>query len=76
MMLKQALLFLHALLAVVLLSQPVALAAAPGVTQPQVDTPKRLLFVGNSYYYGEISKAEAAFLQQVAEETVKKFSGR
>lgn len=31
-----------------------ALAAAPVVKQPQVDTPKRVLFVGNSYlYYGD-----------------------
>lgn len=30
------------------------LAAAPAVRQPQVDTPKRVLFVGNSYlYYGD-----------------------
>lgn len=33
--------------------------------------------VGNTYdYYGRISKEDAAFLQQVAEDTVKKFSGR
>jgi hypothetical protein len=33
--------------------------------------------VGNSYdYYGKIDKATAAFLQQVAEDTVKKFYGR
>jgi len=32
--------------------------------------------VGNSYdYYGEIEKEIAAFLQQVAEDTVKKFYG-
>ena len=28
-----------------------ALATAPVVKQPQVDTPKRVLFVGNSYFY-------------------------
>ena len=33
--------------------------------------------VGNSYdYYGKISKEDAAFLQQVAEDTVRKFYGR
>ncbi|MGE0557437.1 MAG: DUF4886 domain-containing protein [Burkholderiales bacterium] len=33
--------------------------------------------VGNSYdYYGKVSKEDAAFLQQVAEDTVKKFYGR
>jgi len=32
--------------------------------------------VGNSYdYYGEVSKEDAAFLQQVAEDTVRKFFG-
>ena len=29
----------------------VAHAASPAVTQPQVDTPRRVLFVGNSYLY-------------------------
>ncbi len=77
MKLKQALLFLHTLLAVVMLSLPAARAATPGVTQPQVDTPKRMFFIGNSYdYYGEISKVDAAFLQQGAEETLNKFFGR
>lgn len=33
--------------------------------------------VGNAYdYYGKVSKEDAAFLQQVAEDTVKKFYGR
>jgi hypothetical protein len=33
--------------------------------------------VGNTYdYYGRVSKEDAAFLQQVAEDTVKKFYGR
>ena len=33
--------------------------------------------VGNAYdYYGKVSKEDAAFLQKVAEETVKKFYGR
>lgn len=33
--------------------------------------------LGNSYdYYGKVSKEDAAFLQQVADETVKKFFGR
>ncbi len=40
-------------LAVSLLA-PAAFAAAPAVKAPQVDTPKRVLFVGNSYlYYGD-----------------------
>jgi len=33
--------------------------------------------VGNAYdYYGKVSKEDAAFLQQVAEDTVRKFFGR
>ncbi|MBE0622803.1 MAG: hypothetical protein IH605_19600, partial [Burkholderiales bacterium] len=33
--------------------------------------------VGNSYdYFGEVDKETAAFLQRVAEETVRKFYGR
>jgi len=33
--------------------------------------------VGNTYdYYGKVSKEDAAFLQQVADDTVKKFFGR
>ena len=39
-----------ALLAFTLVAQAAA-AAAPTVNQPQVDTPKRILFVGNSYLY-------------------------
>lgn len=39
-----------ALLAFALAAQAAA-AAAPAVKQPQVDTPKRILFVGNSYFY-------------------------
>lgn len=39
------------LLVVVLSGAAVARAAAPDVTQPQVDTPRRVLFVGNSYMY-------------------------
>ena len=39
-----------ALLAFALVAQAAA-AAAPAVRQPQVDTPKRILFVGNSYFY-------------------------
>ncbi len=38
----------------VLTASAAAQAAAPAVKQPQVDTPKRVLFVGNSYlYYGD-----------------------
>ena len=33
--------------------------------------------VGNSYdYYGKVGKEDAAFLQKVADETVRKFYGR
>jgi hypothetical protein len=39
-----------ALLAFVLVAQAAA-AAAPVVKQPQVDSPRRILFVGNSYFY-------------------------
>ena len=39
-----------ALLAFALVAQAAA-AAAPTVKQPQVDTPRRILFVGNSYLY-------------------------
>jgi hypothetical protein len=39
-----------ALLAFALVAQAAA-APAPAVKQPQVDTPKRILFVGNSYFY-------------------------
>lgn len=38
-------------LTAVLLAAGLAQAAAPTVKQPQVDTPKRVLFVGNSYLY-------------------------
>lgn len=76
---------------VLLLLQGAALQAAqsPAVKQPQVDTPKLVLFVGNlgmkdpfelvimhgsSFdYYG---KEDAAFLRKVADETVQKFFGR
>jgi len=34
-----------------LLLAPAAAAATPDVKAPQVDTPKRVLFVGNSYFY-------------------------
>lgn len=34
-----------------LLLTPAAAAATPDVKAPQVDTPKRVLFVGNSYFY-------------------------
>lgn len=39
------------LLAVALLGAVTAQAASPAVKAPQVDTPKRVLFVGNSYFY-------------------------
>jgi hypothetical protein len=42
---------LQLFLAVALLSVAGVHAASPTVKQPQVDTPKRVLFVGNSYMY-------------------------
>jgi hypothetical protein len=36
---------------VAMLLAPLAAAVAPDVRAPQVDTPKRVLFVGNSYFY-------------------------
>lgn len=50
-MMKRIIAFLHLFLVVVLLSPVFAQAASPTVTQPQVDTPRRVLFVGNSYLY-------------------------
>jgi hypothetical protein len=41
-------------IAAVLLAPLAAAAVAPEVKAPQVDTPKRVLFIGNSYlYYGD-----------------------
>lgn len=42
---------LQTLLLTVLLAAGTAAAASPAVKLPQVDTPKRVLFVGNSYMY-------------------------
>ncbi len=42
---------LQSFLIIALLSYPGAYAASPTVKQPQVDTPKRILFIGNSYMY-------------------------
>ncbi|MGH8617066.1 MAG: DUF4886 domain-containing protein [Burkholderiales bacterium] len=39
------------LLAIALLGAVTVHAASPAVKAPQVDTPKRVLFVGNSYFY-------------------------
>jgi len=65
------------LLATLLVAGHAAYAASPTVRQPQVDTPKRVLFVGNSYdCYGKVGKEDAALLQKVADETVNKFFGR
>ncbi len=58
---------------------PIAIAATPPPTvkAPQADAPTRVLFVGNKYdYYGKIDREMAAFLQQVADETEKKFYQR
>lgn len=52
-------------------------AQSPGVTRLAGDAPKRILFVGNSYdYYGKVDREVAAFLQQVAHDTVTRFYGR
>lgn len=48
---KRTAIFLQSLLVAALLSMAGAQAASPTVTQPQVNTPKRVLFVGNSYMY-------------------------
>lgn len=65
-----------ALLAVLLTFAAGALAAGPAVKRPPVESPKRVLFVGNSYdYYGKIGKETAQFLQRVADVTVQKFYG-
>ncbi len=50
-MFKRTIAVLQSLLVAALLSVAAVHAAAPLVTQPQVDTPKRVLFVGNSYLY-------------------------
>lgn len=50
-MLNRIVLLLRSCLLVVLLSVAGVHAASPSVKQPQVDTPKRVLFVGNSYLY-------------------------
>ena len=67
---------LQSVLIVLWLSIAGANATSPTVKQPQVDTPKRMLFVGNSYdYYGSVSKEDSAFVQKVADETVKQLFG-
>jgi hypothetical protein len=50
-MLSRSIAVLPSLLVILLLSLSGVHAAAPTVKQPQVDTPKRVLFVGNSYMY-------------------------
>ncbi|MGH2361815.1 MAG: hypothetical protein ACRDGM_14910, partial [bacterium] len=52
-MMKRHLAVLQAILLVVLFSNAVWAQAAqsPKVRQPPVETPKRILFVGNSYLY-------------------------
>ena len=50
-MLSRPVAVLQSLLVMVLLSVAGVHAASPTVKQPQVDTPKRVLFVGNSYLY-------------------------
>ncbi len=50
-MLKRVVLLLQSFLIVVLLQVAGVHAASPMVKQPQVDTPMRVLFAGNSYMY-------------------------
>lgn len=50
-MFSRAVAILQSLLIVAFLSVSGVHAASPNVKQPQVDTPKRVLFVGNSYMY-------------------------
>lgn len=50
-MLSRSIAVLQSLLVMALLSVAGVQAASPTVKQPQVDTPKRVLFVGNSYMY-------------------------
>lgn len=66
---------LQLFLAITVLSVAGVHAASPTVKQPQVDTPKRVLFVGNSYLYYN-SSMHNHVRRLVADETVKKFYGR
>lgn len=72
-MLKRTVLFLQSFLLVALLSMATAQAASPSVKQPQVDTPKRVLFVGNSYmYYNDSLHNHVNRLASTADPSLKK----
>lgn len=50
-----------------------ALAAAPAVKSPQVDTPKRVLFIGNSYlYYNDSLHNHVSRLASAADPALRK----
>lgn len=73
MMLKRGVFFLQAMLAVMLLSVAGAQAASPVVRQPQVDTAKRVLFVGNSYmYYNDSLHNHVNRIASAADPSLKK----
>lgn len=72
-MLKRTAFFLQTLLVVTLLSLAGAQAASPNVKQPQVDTPKRVLFVGNSYmYYNDSLHNHVNRIASAADPSLKK----
>ena len=48
---SRAALTVQSLLLAALLIAVAAQAASPAIKAPQVDTPKRVLFVGNSYFF-------------------------
>jgi len=71
-MLNRAVLLLRSCLLVALLSAAGVYAASPAVKQPQVDTPKRVLFVGNSYfYYGDSLHNHVSRLVTAGDPSVK-----
>lgn len=71
-MLNRTVLLLQSCLLVALLSVAGVHAASPTIKQPQVDTPKRVLFVGNSYlYYGDSLHNHVSRLVTAGDPSVK-----
>jgi len=71
-MLNRTVLLLQSCLLVMLLSVAGVHALSPVVKQPQVDTPKRVLFVGNSYlYYGDSLHNHVSRLVTAGDPSVK-----
>ncbi|MBX9905113.1 MAG: hypothetical protein K2Y31_12195 [Burkholderiales bacterium] len=71
-MLNRIVLLLQSCLLVALLSVAGVHAASPTIKQPQVDTPKRVLFVGNSYlYYGDSLHNHVSRLVTAGDPSVK-----